>query len=454
MSFITDKQTLEDLNLPGKFKQDSVFSLFNQVYTRGGEKLLQEMFNNPLSDPKTINERSLTFQYFQEKALSFPFTKGELGAMEDYLNNSGKSNYLYTYVGLLKDKLLRTLVKDEKYDAAQSGLGNAVSVLNTAKELLVWFDAEEANPYHQEIESAKAVLADHKLSWLNQERNNIQWPLAKQARYEHILKQELGEGLKELLTVLYHLDVYIAVASLAKARGYGYGEALAKDQNVLKAEELGHPVIKGAVGNPVWFDGDSNLTFLTGANMAGKSTLMKSLGINLYLAHMGFPVAAKEFIFSVKDGIYTSINVADNLNQGYSHFYAEVMRVKKVAEEVGSGKDLVVIFDELFKGTNVKDAYDATLAVTAAFSEYRNCFFVISTHIIEVGEALQPDYGNMQFRYMPTEVEGTKPVYPYKAKSGISADRHGMLIIQNEGILELLQNDKHHQAGFNLRIEE
>ena len=73
----------------------------------------------------------------------------------------------------------------------------------------------------------------------------------------------------------------------------------------------------------------------------------------------------------------------------FSHFYAEVLRVKKVAEEVAAGKNLVVLFDELFKGTNVKDAYDGTLAVTAAFSKYRNCFYIVSTHIIEVGAALQ-----------------------------------------------------------------
>jgi DNA mismatch repair protein MutS len=454
MSFITDKQTLEDLNLRGKFKTDSVFSLFNQVYTKGGEKLLQEMFTSPLTDPKAINERSLTFQCFQGKSLSFPFTQGELGELEDYVNNSGTNSYLYTYGSLLKDKLLRTLVKDERYDQAERGLKNAIGVLNTVKELLVWFDKEENNPYHNAIESAKAILSDKRLDWLSQERNRTEWSVGKVSGYAHILKQGIGTELKALLDVLYHLDLYMAVGKVAKDNGYGYAEALAKSQNVLQAEDLRHPGIKGAVGNAVWFDGESNLTFLTGANMAGKSTLMKSLGINVYLAHMGFPVGAKKMTFSVKDGLYTSINVSDNLNQGYSHFYAEVMRVKKVAEEVSSGKDLLVIFDELFKGTNVKDAYDATLAVTASFSDYRNCFYVISTHIIEVGEVLQPNYGNMQFRYMPTELEENKPVYPYQARPGISADRHGMLIIQNEGILELLQNDKHDQTGFDLRIEE
>ena len=200
-----------------------------------------------------------------------------------------------------------------------------------------------------------------------------------------------------------------------------------------------HPALKNAVGNSMAFEKESNVVFLTGANMAGKSTLMKTLGVSLYLAHMGFPVAAEQMEFSIKDGIYSSINVADNLNMGYSHFYAEVLRVKTVAQEVSSGKDLMVIFDELFKGTNVKDAYDATLAVTAAFSIYRNCFFVISTHIIEVGDALQKDHSNVKFYYMPTVMKGPKPTYPYKLTQGITTDRQGIIIIENEGILEILK---------------
>jgi DNA mismatch repair ATPase MutS len=186
------------------------------------------------------------------------------------------------------------------------------------------------------------------------------------------------------------------------------------------------------------FSADSNVLFLTGANMAGKSTLMKSFGIAVYLAHMGFPVAARDMEFSVREGLYSSINVPDDLSQGYSHFYAEVLRVKKVAEAVSAGRNLVVIFDELFKGTNVKDAYDATLSVTEALAAYSRCWFVISTHIIEVGETLRQRSDNLQFAYLPTVMEGTVPRYPYILEKGITNDRHGMLIIGNEGILDIL----------------
>jgi DNA mismatch repair ATPase MutS len=182
---------------------------------------------------------------------------------------------------------------------------------------------------------------------------------------------------------------------------------------------------------------DSNVLFLTGANMAGKSTLMKSIGINLYLAHMGFPVAVETMEFSVREGLYSSINIADNIGLGYSHFYAEVVRVKQAAEAAASGKRLLLMFDELFKGTNVKDAYDGTLAVTEGFADYRKCLFIVSTHIIEVGQTLK-EQGNIQFVYMPTVLDGPHPRYTYRLREGITEDRQGMMIIRNEGILELL----------------
>ena len=180
---------------------------------------------------------------------------------------------------------------------------------------------------------------------------------------------------------------------------------------------------------------------LVGYTNVGKSTLMKSFGIAVYLAHMGFPVAATSMQFRIQDGMYTSINVPDNINLGYSHFYAEVLRVKKVAIEVSRDKRLIVIFDELFKGTNVKDAFDATLAVTEAIAERKNCAFMVSTHIIEVGQELGKRCNNVTFEYLPTVMKGKLPTYTYKLEQGITSDKHGMIIINNEKIIEIIKGE-------------
>jgi Mismatch repair ATPase (MutS family) len=112
-----------------------------------------------------------------------------------------------------------------------------------------------------------------------------------------------------------------------------------------------------------------------------------------------------------------------------------------VAQELSS-KNLFVVFDELFRGTNVKDAYEATIAVTTAFAKKKKSIFVISTHIIEAGSVLKENCNNIQFVYLPTRMKGNTPEYTYTLEQGITADRHGMVIINNEKILDILRNGK------------
>ncbi|HSY77569.1 MAG TPA: DNA mismatch repair protein, partial [Bacteroidia bacterium] len=374
----------------------------------------------------------------QSKQIIFPFSNERFSAMENYLNGDSGNNYASAFISLTKKKLLAILVRDEEYQNIQNGLQKTITVLDDCRIFINKFEDDD-HPFYDELLTVKNILNDPKLQWLTTGQSSTsQLSLQKTAKYDHVLRHTMRASLTAVMNTFYQLDVYIAVAGLAQEKGFSYARALPSGNNLFKATELSHPGIEKAVANPVSFKQESNMIFLTGANMAGKSTFMKAFGINVYLAHMGFPVAAREMQFSVKEGIYSSINVPDNLNMGYSHFYAEVLRVKKVAEEVSEEKNLVIIFDELFKGTNVKDAYDATLAVTAAFSEYRNCLFIISTHIIEAGEVLQKEQDNIQLLYLPTIMNGTIPAYTYKLQPGISSDRHGMMIIENEGILELL----------------
>jgi DNA mismatch repair ATPase MutS len=293
-------------------------------------------------------------------------------------------------------------------------------------------------PYTSQAKAAMAVLEDRRLAAVLNDNRREDWTLLTVARHDHLLRTRLRSELETVRSVLSELDVYIGVGNLARANGWGYAKALPPADNIVWIEGLRHPAVSNAVGNSVVLGKDTNMLFLTGANMAGKSTFMKAFGVSVYLAHMGFPVAATEMAFSVRDGLFSSINVADDLSQGHSHFYAEVLRVKKVAQAVAEGKRLVVLFDELFKGTNVKDAYDGTLAVTDAFSRYRRCAFIISTHIVEAGEALRKRRDNLRFAYLPTVLENGRPRYPYILQEGIAADRVGMMIIENEGILDII----------------
>jgi DNA mismatch repair protein MutS len=440
MSFITDKQTLEDLNIPGKYRPDSIFSLFNNVITRGGERLLEEMFRQPLTDQDTINERTGIFQYFASQSLQFPFSKDRFHNLEDYLGTTGNGNLVSTGIQVYRKKLMASVVRDEAYTVLHDQLVGGIELLNIFSGFLNALPViGQDNPYLKQLHGIKNMFDKGCFKWIVQQRGVKKLSTRLVVQYDHLLRSAHAEEIKTVLDAIYRLDVYIAGSELITSKGFSLARALPRQDNRLSIVNFWHPSIEKPIGNTISMNRDGNVLFLTGANMAGKSTLMKSFGIAVYLAHMGFPVPADSMIFSVKDGIYSSINVPDDLNLGYSHFYAEVQRVKKVAQEISRPLELVIIFDELFKGTNVKDAYDATLAITEAFAEKKNCLFIISTHITEAGEQLRGRCSNLQFVYLPSILHGNKPVYTYQLQQGISDDRHGMIIIQQEGILELIE---------------
>jgi DNA mismatch repair ATPase MutS len=436
MSFSIDTQTLEELNLLGKYRAGSVYSLFNQVKTRGGEQLLDHMFHTPLTDAAAINGRSSVFLFFQNAKLVFPFDPQEIRMMREYLDTTAGSNMVVTVTGTLIKKWLAGLTHDERYKKNVQGLHATIVTLCKCYAFLETV-ADHHGAYFDRIREVRELLSDKRLEQLRNIDIYKALPVKTLAYYDYVLKGKLYEEMESVLQFIYEVDVYIAVSDVARVRSFVYAQAWPAEKNILGASGLYHPAVKGAVGNVLLLHRDSNIQFLTGANMAGKSTWMKSVGIAMYLAHMGFPVAAETMNFSVREGLYTSINVADNIGLGYSHFYAEVVRVRQAAEAAASGKRLLLMFDELFKGTNVKDAYDGTLAVTEAFAEYRDCLFIVSTHIIEVGEALKR-HSNIHCVYMPTVMDGPHPRYTYRLQEGITEDRQGMMIIRNEGILELM----------------
>jgi len=438
--FQADKQTIEDLNLQGKFKQQSIYSLFNHLQTRGGEKVLDGMFARPLNTPVEINHRSLLFAFFQKNSLIFPVIRSQVESMEDYLSGGAGAALPRVAWGIFTKKFKQVLFHNAELLQLQAGQSVTIEVLQAFRDFFAELKGKEGiSIYEKDLDTAQRILQDSRLQGILN-AGEEQPSLTQLIRNDYTIRHAMMREMETLLKLIYELDVYIGVAAVAREEGFVYAKALPAADMLLHLEGFRHPGLRKGVSNNLHLTKERNVLFLTGANMAGKSTFMKSMGIAVYLAHMGFPVAAKRMEFSVKDGLFSSINVSDNLDMGYSHFYAEVLRTKTVAKAVSESLDLYVLFDELFKGTNVKDAYDATLAVTEAFAANRNSFFVVSTHIIEVGEALGKACDNLQFSYLPTVMKDGVPTYPYTLASGITTDRQGMIIIENEKIVEIIQS--------------
>lgn len=486
MIFKTDKQTVEDLALFGTRRGRSVYGIFNRSATAGGASALEQMFQSPLSSRPEIERRSRTIRFFAESSVEFPFEGALLDSIEFYISNWDERTRISSHEDNLERKVRSALGSDSSFEQLKRGVMATVRFLCGMREFvqrLVVLDFEGRSGFalsvlcnlvtDPSLDEVYAVCGAKKLSF------------EQTVKLDQLLRFAWRENLRLLLGEVYKIDVFIAVAGVGKERGFCFatplsegaaaGEGAGASGCVEAAGASGcavaggssggsgagveaagssggfgagdvmleinggfHPLVEAAVPNSVRVDDRNNMIFLTGANMAGKSTFMKMVGIAVYLAHMGFPVPAASMDFRVLNGMFTTINLSDNINAGYSHFYAEVMRVKRVAQRVGEDGEMLVIFDELFRGTNVKDACEATIAVAEALAGIRNSVFLISSHIIEAGEALGGLRENISFLNLPTLMRGRVPEYTYRIEEGISQDRHGMLIIKNEGIPQML----------------
>jgi DNA mismatch repair ATPase MutS len=259
------------------------------------------------------------------------------------------------------------------------------------------------------------------------------------SRFDHLLRKKFKPRLFALLDSLYLFDVFETVARIATLKSLSFPEYVSTSLPEVKIQGLFHPLLENPVVNDIEITSHANLFFLTGPNMAGKSTFLKSMGLCIYLAHVGFPVPARHMQTSLYKGLVTTINLSDSMQLGYSHFYSEVKRVKETALKIKENKSVFVIFDELFRGTNVKDALDASLLVIGAFAKIKTCSFFVSTHLTEVAREL-PDTSTICFKYFESTLIGSKPVYSYKMQEGISEERLGILIVQNEKITEILDS--------------
>lgn len=425
MKLHTDDQTIDDLRIFSKRDIAGIYDIYNHTHTRGGESLLQEMFRHPLSDRDAINTRSSVISAFAQLDLSFPFNASLFDMAEKYLAHSSQQ----PGQGLLSER------------DVQNGVTAVIELMQLVKSFIEQESVVSIKPYSHERKLIADLLCDPAFEPVMRENLKSKISFSAVAAFDQLLRTREAAKLEKLLRYLYSLDVFISIAKVANTRKFIFPVALEKGTGTIQLKGVYHPAVQNAITNDVKMDASQRVIFLTGANMAGKSTFLRSLSTAVYLAHMGFPVAAADMRFSVMDGIYTTINLPDNLGIGASHFYAEVLRVKKVAAELRSGKSLFIVFDELFRGTNVKDAHEATVAVTKAFAGRTNSLFIISSHIVEAGEDLmqQPNAG---FLYLPTRMNGHMPEYTYRLEHGITEDRHGMIIIRNEGILDILMNGK------------
>ncbi len=203
----------------------------------------------------------------------------------------------------------------------------------------------------------------------------------------------------------------------------------------LDALDLAHPLIHPdhSVANSFTAKGKPSVTIITGANMAGKSTFLRTLSINLILAMNGCPVPARSFRFTPVV-LMSSIKIQDSLANNQSYFYAELLRLGEIIQKVPHFPALVVL-DEILRGTNTRDKQAGTLGLLEKLLSLR-AVVVIATHDLLIGE-LEKKYPEVvQNKCFEVELSNDQLIFDYKLKSGISQKLNASFLMQKMGIVE------------------
>ena len=208
--------------------------------------------------------------------------------------------------------------------------------------------------------------------------------------------------------------------------------------HTMRIEGIRHPLLPNGVTSDLLLAADERKLFLTGPNMAGKSTLLRAMGIAAYCAHLGMALAARAAMVPLYDRLMVSITVRDNLQRGESAYPAEARRVRAVVKAMVSGDAIVVSVDEAFRRTNIKDATQATSLLVDGLATASHGTFVIASHVAGVA-ASRTDHGGVACWRMDVDVAGDTPVFTHRVSRGVSDVHHGMLLFNADGVGPMLR---------------
>lgn len=435
-----DKETLADLSIFNKSGGFSVFDHLNFTHTAGGKEVLEEIFKRPLRSISAIQDRQETLLFIQENKEDWPteINNGTVMVVEKFLSNNGERIPLETGLfSTIHGIAYRFLMKDE-YSAIHYSINHLYVFLKSMSLLQDQYSKRQLPKLLEEQLDQVAHLLERKeiLDFLK--LGNIKkLTFNKTLQYGHYLKHRHGKTIRRLLNVYYLLDAWYSMAVAGEKLQFAYPQFVPDKEPVLEMNQLFHPLLEKPVAYDVKLNKHTNFLFLTGANMAGKSTFIKAVGLSTFLAHIGMAVPAKKMKLTFFEGLLSNIQVEDNIFKGESYFYNEVQRIKKTILKINDGKRWLILIDEMFKGTNFQDAKHCSIMVIEGLLKMNQSLFVLSTHLYEIADALKK-HQNITFRYFDTAVEHEEPQYSYQLKEGISNDRLGFLILKREKVLNLL----------------
>ena len=491
-SLTLDDDTASDLNLldapllaSASSNRRTLFGFLDWSSTIFGSRRLRHMLLHPLRNPEDIRNRQEAVREVEKKTgirealltSLIPLRRHSLGPLTRFFSEPsafvGRITLLIwtNLLGTAAPVCLLAIVLTGNLDLVAALIGlvivNVVTIganvkrANPARDRILLFGPLLAGLLRLEATLSTATLSSPEWVEIGKVLQAIRPHARKLKRYVGLLSLHSFGPIFELINILTLWELRIlplADSIFARHRGLlehatgAMGEAeallcyalpLAEDENfelpeivdgegpLLCADELGHPLLDKAtlVRNPVSLRKGNNVLIVTGSNMAGKSTYLKAVAVNLVLASAGGPVCAAGFRWTPM-ALYSDINIVDSLDGGKSYFQVEVERVRTVIESALESPFLLAIFDELFRGTNSSERLALANAIIR-FVRSTGALLIVATHDHAlthlVTEGREP---GMENRHLREHVEDGVMRFDYRLRDGPATTRNAIRVLE------------------------
>ncbi len=342
-----------------------------------------------------------------------------------YLNKRNVRDYLHSFPQLLK--LLKACIQLRKMNLPiqnKHEIKEALSSVNSIKRSLFFVSLDDY------LESDEGVLG-----WFVIELFKSFFLVEVLSFYSALKALENKRNdIQQLFDYVGYWDTVIATGSLRKGLPVYCKPVFTEERRMMKMKEVYHPLIEDCVTNDLEMKDKSIL--LTGSNMSGKTTFVRTLAINNIFAQTLYTCFAKEFQIPLLN-TYSAIRISDNLMENKSYYFEEVLTIRNLIDKVDKREDCLFIIDELFKGTNTIERVAGAKAVLSYLNQGNN-LVIASTHDIELAELLKEEYDLFHF----TEtIEDEKLIFDYKLKPGKLTTRNAIRILELNGYPEALVSE-------------
>jgi DNA mismatch repair protein MutS len=426
-----DADTLHDLEiLPNVASRGTtVWALIDRTTTRVGRAALQRRLHEVPQTAADIIERQHAHQAIASdpRLYRMLLDRSAPDAVEEYLNVSWQLPADMEW-SVWRRRWYRDYLRDVEY-----GRQRVRNLLSAAADLRDSLNANESTLLQKIAHRLSDLLNTPAIGDLlrlsTSTSSGARRAFDQRARYD-------GKAIiVSVLDCIGEVEAFWSIATATIEQGWTYPRPGAR----LAISEIFHPFLgQRSVRNDLDIAKDVRVCFITGPNMAGKTTFMKAVAIAVFLAHIGCGVPAAAMEFPVVGTIFSSIDISDNLNAGESFYLVEVRRIRALAmalSEHGSG---LAVIDEPFRGTNVHDATEATTATVTRLAALPVGVVLVASHVAEVVAAIGDSPGILLIHFS-AEILNDQPRFDYKLRGGVSTQRLGMTLLKQERVLELLE---------------